>query len=301
MIALVNIVLSLVILISLGYLAKVFGLLKSQDAATLNKVIIYLTLPALIFEKVVASDVSFAYFKIPLIALVLMSACMGLAYFFGKLLSLKPETLGAFLLAASVGNTGYLGYPLSLALFKEAHFAKALFYDLFGTVLFVFTVGLYIAEIYGKEKQKVNKFKEIVTFPPLLALLAGLSLRNVSLPDFYLRCLEYLGPATIPLIMFSIGLTLNLGEVKKYKTTLLLVSLIKLVFSPLLALVLGRLILTDITSLKILVLEASMPTVLLSLVIGLKYKLDTNFLSTVILVTTLLSMLTIPMWQLMIT
>ncbi|MDP3012907.1 MAG: AEC family transporter [Candidatus Subteraquimicrobiales bacterium] len=301
MITLVNIVLSVLALISLGYIAKASGLLKSQDAGILNKVIIYLTLPALIFDKVVNSRVSLEYLKFPLVAFLIMGTSLGLAYLLGRAISLKSKTFGAFLLACAIGNTGYLGYPLTLAIFKETHFVKALFYDLFGTVLFVFTIGLYIAEIYGEDKKKINKVKEIVTFPPLLALVAGLVLRGVILPDFCLRCLEYLGPATIPLIMFSIGLTLTPVEVSRFKIPLILVCLVKLGFSPLLALVIGRFVFTDASSLGIFVLEASMPTVLLSLVIGLKYKLDTGFLAASIFITTLLSILTIPLWQLMIT
>lgn len=293
-----SITFSVVILISLGFVAKKSGLLKAEDASILNNIIIYLTLPAMIFEKVLVSTISLNLWRVPVTALVVMSVCLFVALLVGKGISLKAKTLGAFLLAAAIGNTGYLGYPISLEIYGSQHFIKALFYDIFGTVIFIFTIGLYVAEVYGEEGAKINRLKEILTFPPLIALVAGILLRGFSLPPFLVRAIEHLGAATIPLIMLSIGLSLRLGEVGRYKLPLTLTCLLKLILSPLVAYFIGGAILAaDAFSLGVCVLEASMPTVILSLIFGLRYKLDTAFLSAAILLTTLISMVTVPTGQ----
>ncbi len=49
--------------------------------------------------------------------------------------SWSQPTQGSFILAAMVGNTGYIGYPVTLAFVGTKYFAFALFYDLLGTTL----------------------------------------------------------------------------------------------------------------------------------------------------------------------
>lgn len=293
-------ILSILALISLGFLMKKTPLLKEENASILNNIIIYLAMPALIFEAVLTSRPALSYLQVPLLAYLVMAVCGLLAFLVGRSFSLKRATLGAFLLAAMMGNTGYLGYPLSLDLYGQAGLVKAFFYDLFGTVIFVFTVGLYIAEVYGSQKGKINKLKEILTFPPLGALIFAFIWRagGLALPQFLGEAVHYLAGATVPLIMFSIGLSLRPAEIKNYKLPILGALLIKLCLSPFIAFLLGRTLLSlPASTLGVSVLEASMPTMMFSLIIGAKYKLDVGFLPAVIVVTTAVSLLTIPLTQ----
>jgi len=292
---------SIVILIGLGYLSRVTKLLRREDSAILNNVIIYLALPAMIFLAIRNSQVSLDFLSIPLIGWVVMSSCAAVAFLLTRLFSLKRSTVGAFLLAAAIGNTGYLGYPLSLGFGGQPALTKAIFYDIFGTVMFAFTVGLYFAEIYGDNAQKINKIKEIVTFPPLVALFLGFAFRGLTFPLFLLKSLEYLSAAAVPLIMISIGLSLRFQKLGKYKMLLILLCGIKLIFAPMLAYTIGNTVNLGHSFLSIVVLEASMPTAMLSFIIGLKYKLDIDFLPVAVVLATILSMVTVPIWQYLIT
>jgi hypothetical protein len=254
-------------------------------------------MPALIFRAVVKAGSVSGLLVVPLFGLLIMSFSTILAFGLAKFLKLEPPTFGALLLAAAIGNTGYLGYPISLELFGLENLVKAVFYDLFGTVIFMFTVGLVIAEYYGSSTGRINKVKEIATFPPLIALVVALLLKQINLPIFLTKTIDYLGAATIPLIMLTIGLSLEATQIKTFKIPILIAVIIKLIISPAFALLTTSLFALPQTSLGIIVLEASMPTVMFSLIIGLKYGLDISFLPAVIVVTTLISMLTIPLWQ----
>lgn len=288
---------SIILLIGLGFLSKRTGLMKPEDSTVLNKVIVYAALPAMIFLAIKNSQINFDLLAMPLVGWIAMVASALLAFFISRFLNLKKETLGAFLMAAAIGNTGYLGYPLSLAFGGESYLLKAIFYDIFATVLFAFTVGLYFAERYGGGEAKINKVKEMLTFPPLIALMVGLALRGVNLTPFILKGLEYLKGAAVPLIMLSIGISLELGSLGKYKKLILFLVLIKLIISPLVAygssIMLG--LSCDFT--QVAVLEASMPPAMLSFIIGLKYRLDTDFLTVGIVSATILSLLTVPLFQ----
>jgi hypothetical protein len=253
-------------------------------------------LPALIFLAVQKEDLTLGLAKMPLFAAVVMLACLAAAYAAGRLLRLKPPLMGAFLLVAAMGNTGYLGFPLTIGLFGAENLAKSVFYD-FGTVTVLFTIGIMLAGYFGDPEHKMNVVKEFALFPSVLALAAGLVLNPLTLPAFLLTGLTYLGAATVPLIMLTVGLTLETKKVGAYALPLSAMLLIKLLRSPLFAYAAataGNLAQLDI---GIIVLEASMPAVMLSLVVGLKYKLDVEFTSLAILVSIIGSLVTIPLVQ----
>ncbi len=297
---LLNLILSFILIIALGFISKKTSLLKEKDGEIINKVIIYFTLPALIFTAVVKSEITLALFKIPVLAFFVAFLCGIIAFVIGKILKLNPKTFGAFLIAAMIGNTGYLGFPLTQKIYGNENLIKAVFYDFFGTVVLIFTIGIYIAEVYGESEglsPLVNRLKEIFIFPSLWALVAGLILKDFVLPGFLSSGLGFLAAATVPLIMFSVGLSLNFEGAKNYKLLLFFLCLIKLAISPFAAYLFGSILQMDKETLGVSVLEASMPTVMLSLVIGIKYKLDTSFLPVAILVTTLFSAVTILFWQ----
>lgn len=257
-------------------------------------------MPALIFRAVVQSEPTVSLLVIPLVALTVMLICVGIAYLLGRLLKLKSPTYGALILMSAVGNTGFIGYPLALELFGEKNFIRTVFYDIFGTVLFVFPIGILIAEKFGSRQdgpEKLNIAKEVLTFPPLLGLLAALVLRNFDLPAFVTGAVGFLAGAAIPLIMFTIGLSLEFSGIGKYKREIAAVSAVKLFISPLLALALALGFDFSRLDIGILVLEASAPVFLFSLILGIRYRLDVDFIPPAIVVSTMLSMLTIPIWQ----
>lgn len=287
---------AMVLIIGIGWGLKRIGFLGPADIEVLNKVIIYVSLPALIFLAVQRADLSLSVAKFPLFAIVIMLLTLIVAFAAGYLLKLPPKLKGAFLLVTVMGNTGYLGFPMTIGLFGQQNLVKSVFYD-FGTVALLFTVGIMIAGYFGDPEHKMNVLKEFAMFPSVLALVAGLCFNPLPLPGFIITTLDYLGQATVPVIMLTVGLTLEAKRIGKYAAPLAAMLAIKLVLSPIfgyLAAAAGGLSGVD---LGVVVLEASMPAVMLSLVVGLKYKLDTEFTSLAILVSIIVSLATIPAVQ----
>lgn len=58
---------------------------------------------------------------------------------------------GSFLLSAMVGNTGYLGYPIALALVGPQYFGWAVFYDTLGSTLGAYGLGVVLAAHFGRK------------------------------------------------------------------------------------------------------------------------------------------------------
>ncbi|MCL4499822.1 MAG: AEC family transporter [Chloroflexi bacterium] len=290
-------ILAVVLLIAVGYFVKRVGLLRVDDRRVVNDIIVYLAMPALVFRSIASSKLNPSFLKFSALALVVMAVSMALAYFLGRLMKLERKTFGALLLVAVVGNTGYLGYPLTISLFGRSNLAQAVFFDIFGSVFFVFTVGVVVARRLGGSDERLNVARELFTFPPLIGLFAAGLLQGVSLPLFLDRAVEFLAGATVPLIMLSIGLSIELNHLLEHRRPLGATVLIKLVAAPLIALVAARIFGFTPVDTGISVLEASMPTMMISMVIGLKYGLDVEFMAAAIVGSTLLSTVTVPVWQ----
>lgn len=298
-VTLIGLVASVLILILIGLALRLLHVMKGEDADVLNNVIVYLALPALIFLAIRNSEPSLKLLVFPGLGWAIILVCLALAVAAGKLLKLGPATFGAFLLVAGLGNTGYLGYPLALAIFGKAELVKAVFYDVFATAMCLMTVGILVAERFGEGARGSKKVLQIITFPPLVAVLFGFIFHLVALPPFIDRVVGYLADATVPLIMLSIGLSLKPGKIVDYKLAIATVGAIKLIIAPALALLAARAVGLGGADSGVLVLQASMPAMTLSFVIGQRYKLDTDFIPAVIFMTTLLSAVTIPAWQLL--
>jgi auxin efflux carrier (AEC) len=284
-------------LISIGYFSKQSGILKKEHTAVVNNVIIYFAMPALIFRAVHQSHISIGLLMFPLVGNLVMLANMALAYVAARAIKLHNSLLGAVVLVATIGNTGFLGYPLTIELFGMNSLVKSVFFDLFSTVIFMFTVGILVAGKFGKAEGRVNVLKEVSTFPPLIAILIAIVLHGVNLPGFLDKAISFMAGAAIPLIMISIGLALEISEVKNYKRELTIISLLKLIMAPIFAILLSIAFGFSRTDLAINLLEASMPTFLFSYIIGQRYGLDIDFIPAAVVVTTMLSMATIPVWQ----
>ncbi len=187
---------------------------------------------------------------------------------------------------------------MTIGLFGESNLIKAVFYDVFATVVIVFTLGLYIAETHGQIKTKVNRLKEIILFPPTIALVVGFLSSPIFIPQFFEKNLNYIGQATIPLIMLAIGLVLKPEGLNEYRLSLSLVIILKLIISPIFALVLGKALIANLIDYRIAILQTSMPVMTFSIILGIKFGLENRFIAGAIFISTLLSIITIPFWQL---
>ncbi len=102
-----------------------------------------------------------------------------------------------------------------------------------------------------------------------------------------------------PLIMLSVGLSLRFSTLGRDARTLSVLSLLRLVVAPAIALGVGTLLLGAGVPLRVAVLQAGMPSMMLTLVVGERFGLDTDFIASAIFVTTAASAVALPLVQLL--
>jgi hypothetical protein len=298
---LVETILGFVALVGVGALLRRFRVVTHDDARPINAIIVYAGLPALVFQAVHGAAVGSEILLIAGIAWAIFLLSAAAAWVVSRALSLERHVAGGFIIASALGNTGFIGYPLSEALLGEAGLVRAVFYDVFGTVGALVLMGLFIAEYYGAPgDRRVNPFREVLTFPAVLAVVVALALRAVAVPELISDWIELLANLVVPLIMISVGLSLRPRALREFALPLVALTAIRLLIAPLAAIVLGSALLPDREALRVVVLEAGTPAMMLTLVIGSRFRLNTDFIAAAILVTTVASAITIPLVQLLI-
>ena len=296
---LARIVGTLLAFVGIGWLLRATGILTAEDARPIHAVIVYVGLPALIFQAVHPARLETELTIVVLVAWAVFAVTAAVAWVCARLLRLPRPVAGGFILASSLGNTGYIGYPVAKAFLGEEGLVRAIFYDVFGTVGALLVAGLIIAARFGGHAGRgASPLREVVRFPAVIALVVAFLVRPVVIPETVSAGLDALASLVVPLIMLSVGLMFEVKKVANRPAALGALAVIRLGLAPAVALIAGGVTLGDPEAVRLVVLQAGMPAMMLSIVIGGRFGLDTEFLASAVVFTTAASMLTIPLMQL---
>ncbi len=299
--ALAQTILTFTAIVAVGALLRASGRVTAEDGRALHNVIIYVGLPAFVFKAVRGAVITRELIAMVGVAWVVYAVMLLLAWLAARALKLPPAIAGGFVIASVWGNTGFIGYPITEALFGADAVPPVVFSDVFGTVFSIVLVGLLVAEKYGsmKEGVKLNLLRELLSFPAVIALFVGLALRPFAIPELVSNGIDLLASMLAPLIMLSVGIALRPGSLVEHIRSLGALCGLRLLVAPALAVIVGGLVLSPGVLLRSAVLEASMPAMMLTLVIGARFDLDTDFIASAIFLSTALSAITIPLVQLL--
>jgi len=203
------------------------------------------------------------------------------------------------LVTTALGNTGFIGYPITAAVLGARGLPEAIFYDVFGTVCGLALVGLLVAQRFGhNDEARVNPLRELFTFPAVIALAIALATQHVAVPDAVMSGIGLLANMVAPLIMLSVGLSLRVDTLGSQAGPLAVLGGLRLLVAPLIGLAFGWILLGSGPALRVVVLESGMPAMMLTFVVGERFGLDTDFIASAIFVTTAAAALSLPLLQL---
>lgn len=160
--------------LAMGMLCRKTGFLTREGVDALKKVVINLTLPAVLLNAFASAHYSAASLTIPVLIFVVCCIALALGYGASRLIRAKGR-LSPFL--ASGFEAGMLGYALFALLFRDESISQFAILDL-GQTLFVFT--LYKFLLTGKTSWKAIR-KDMVTSPILWAVAIGVLLGATGL------------------------------------------------------------------------------------------------------------------------
>ena len=287
----------------LGYCFQRLRVLPDNAAQTLNLVVLYVCLPAAVLRyapRLHLEPALLGVAAVPWLLLLATVACVGVA---SRWLRLRDEERAVLLLTVALGNTSFLGYPLTRALIGEHALPYAVVYDQFGAFLILSTFGLWVLARYGgsgpiesRRPSAKDMLLRVAKFPPLWALLFGFTLMPQQPPAWIAGGLQRLSDALLPLAMLTIGLSVRLTlpreELKPLATGLFL----KLAVMPALAVVLVPLLGLQGEMARATVLESAMPPMVTAGALAIAHNLAPRLAAAMVGYGVLLALLTLPLW-----
>lgn len=213
-----------------------------------------------------------------------------------RLTASKPAQ-GSFLLAAMVGNTGYLGFPVILTLVGDKYFAWALFYDMLGTLFGAYGLGVVLAARFGTGTQNHWQLAAVLLQNPAIwAFGFGLILRNVALPVLAEELLQAFAWFSLALALVLIGMRLSrLSSWGSLQPAAISLGIKMLIVPLVLGAGLPYLGITGPPHLAI-VLQMAMPPAFATLVLAEAFHLDHDLTVTALAAGSIGFLLILPMW-----
>ncbi|NTV13659.1 MAG: AEC family transporter [Desulfobulbaceae bacterium] len=269
-----------------------------QTGTVLNLFVIYLSLPALVLLKIPELTFSSRILAPLLLPWLMLAVSAGLVLVLARLCNWDRPTTGCLLLLVPLGNTGFLGIPMVRAFFGEAAIPYAVLYDQFGSFLALATYGSLVLALYGSGGERPSfsgVAKKIATFPPFLALLTALVLKNHPYPEAVTHLCQALAATLVPVVMIAVGYQLTLRLNRAVLGQMGLGLLIKLVAAPLLALLLCRLAGLSDEPARVAIFEAGMPPMVSAGALAILADLSPPLTAALVGVGIILSFATLPL------
>lgn len=286
--------------ISIGYIAKKAHVMDKTIDKGLSKLILNTALPAMILGSVLTADSLPSSIEILItmgLSVLSFAIMTGLAFLVTKLLGIRDGHKGVFRFMLTFGNVGFIGFPVLSATFGPSTLIYGSIFNLPFNFL-VFTMGVwFIAQDSGRGAKVKMGLKTFLTPANIACAIAiVLTLLNVHSVPIIGDAAETLGSFTTPGALLIIGSSLADLPVSKLigGPRLWIASLARLIISPLIVWALFRLVPVDPMLIDIMVVLCAMPVATNGTMLCYQYGGDSRTMAQGTFVTTVLSIITIP-------
>lgn len=268
----------------------------------LNRLAIDVFAPPLLFALSAQATISRELLTIPLLTIAGIAFSSALLYpllwhtRLGR--DLKRETRAAILLGGTFGNVLFMGYPTLTFLYGDIGGSYAAFADVLASTPLVWTFGVWIATRLGHEGGHGSSlFRTVLTLPPIWGFVLGfaVNLSGIEVAPL-VKATKFIGQATIPIMLFTLGLSIPWGDLKPTRPVLAAVA-VKLLIAPLLVYALAHSSFGELRPAQAgAILETAMPTMLMAASFADRFNLDVRAAALTASWSSLLFLLTLPAW-----
>ncbi len=293
-----EVVIQILLPISLGFVLRQTGMFGDEQSAVLRKLVVYVSIPLLVFHSMYTSALPSLSQAISIVAaLPILTLLFHLAgSIISRLLPLKHAKRMALLAAITFGNYGWLGWSAAFTVFGEKGLNQAFFFTLLWWPVF-YGFGA-LTGIRSRTKKSISpRSVAIVTALPVSCISAGivLNLASIAIPEFLLTSVSSIGDTTIPLILISVGMGLNMDNIRRLLPAALLVSAIRLGLGPLMGILTSEVLPVGDLGTDVVILLSAMPVATVTPILCDYFEMDRDLISVSIVVSTVLSLGTLPL------
>ena len=297
-------ILSIFLIIGIGFAANKAGIMPMSSNKYLVGLLIKVTCPCMIISSITSNELHDDTLSLSLQTL------FGAAVFFviyailgwivsAKLVKVDPaENIGVYTFSFGSVNSGFIGFPITLALFGSGLLYLMVIQNVV-LDLYRYTFGIRLVNIGtsgGKPDFKgfVNSFKNINTIASVVSIV--MLFMGLKLPSIIFDCVDMIGGATTPLSMLIVGMQLGDCDFRELikNRKLIGISFIKMLLLPVLTFLMVNW-LPFAADVKIcLIFAAAFPSAVVTVAIASEQNRDSIIAAEMVAITTLLSIAVIP-------
>lgn len=303
MIQVLTVIAPLFLIIFASALLQYFKKMGDNWSTVLNDFALKIGLPVLIFSALSKVPFSFSAES----GLILSNSAfivisLILAFGIGKILRLEKQMFRTLWICFIFGNTAYLGIPILIQVSGEKIISTATL--IVAMYLFwLFTIGIGYLD-YSTEKNKKdvaqNMVKNLFTNPLLLSVILGIVIGSlqITLPAILIKSLDMITASVTPTVLIVIGLFIGkskFGKVSEWFPVLLF-SMMKLAVLPAGFYFGVKFFGVSLPQFPSSIIQAAMPLAITPFALADKYNLNKTFIARSIVLSTIISVISLPFW-----
>ena len=287
-------IVSLFLIILIGVYGTKRRIINEEVNKGLRRILLEITLPLLVIN-------SFSFeFKDGMGRNVLMAFIYSVAFMIvGTIISyifltpLKGNKKKILHFANVFSNCGFIGFPIINSLYG----AEGVVYTSIFNMVFNIALWTYGILIFSDKVSKKN-IKQVVLNPAIIAVYLGIDIMlfNIKLPSFLLDTIKSVGDMTAPISMIIVGSILSKVKIKDVfkESSIYYGALIKLIIIPIVLLLIKKALNENTTIINTIIIIQAMPAAAMTSIFAADFNKEKEYASIVVFITTLLSIITIP-------
>jgi predicted permease len=285
-------VLPVFIIISIGFIAGRAWKITPDMIRLLTNITIFIFLPCLIFVSSLNTQFDSVALSMIIAAMVVVLTIGLVSFALARHLNLEKEKQNGFMLGTMFMNAGSMGTSVALFVFGTEAFLLAIVFYITVQML-LYTVGVFIV---SNGTFNLKSLRPILTIPLVWALILGIGLSRMGVgTGFDLAPVQMMAGAAIPLLLLTLGMQLSLIRPSAEALRLpAMAAAVRIPLGVIIAIAFVYVIGLQGIERIVVVLSASMPTAITTFVIGARYEADKDQLSQQILLTTIISIFSVP-------
>ena len=287
----------LFIIVILGYVACKLGYMGDKFDKKLSSIVVDITCPLLVLSSVMGDELPDHTLILPLLGVGFLTYILLLVFGFWvpRLITKNHDDQGMIGFALMFANVGFIGYPIVSSIFGPHAVFYAALLNMPNT-FFIFTAGVML--IKGEYSLKQFNPKVLVSPAMLGAFLAAIIVAlGIHTPDIIARPVTMVGNITVPAALMIIGSSMAklpireiIGSPKVYITALLRLTIVPLSIYFLFKACGVSDLVNNINTVVI-----AMPVASFGTMFCLKYGRNPSLITETTFITTLGSIITIPL------
>ncbi len=290
-------VISLFLIMLVGVYGNKKGIITEEFNDNLINFLLNITLPLMVissftfsFEESIKSNVVKGFYY----SLIAYGILIIASYLF--LLPVKGDKKTIIHFANVFTNTGYVGFPVLNAIYGPEGVVYGSIFNMF-FVLFVWTYGIMLFKGHIDKMELKKELKTTLLNPSIIAVVIGVIIIvfDIQIPKILYTSINSVGSISGPLSMIIIGAILSKGKIGNSLKdwTLYYGLIVKMAILPLILCLTSLLVDKSIVSNSVVII-ASMPAAAMTSIFAESYNKEKELASMFVLLTTLLSVITIP-------